>query len=79
MAFYDKLKTLREESNISQRKMAKLLGISQQAYSTYELGINEPSLSSLVKIADILEVSTDYLLDRVNEYALLWQPNNDNK
>lgn len=44
-----------------------MLGISQPSYIRYENGTSEPTLENLVKIAEILDVSTDYLLGK-SEY-----------
>ncbi len=44
--------------------MAEKLGISQPSYIRYESGTSEPTLENLTKIANILDVSVDYLLGR---------------
>ncbi len=46
------------------KKMADQLGLALRSYQFYEGGRRSPSLDTLVKIADILNVSTDYLLCR---------------
>nr|DAG52950.1 MAG TPA: repressor protein [Caudoviricetes sp.] len=46
------------------QEMADLLCIGLRSYRNYESGDRSPSLDILVQIADILEVSTDYLLGR---------------
>src|SRR5690625_832680 len=56
------LKELRDEFNFDQKDMAEKLNLSPSAYGYYEQGRNEPSLETLVKIAKIFDVSTDYLL-----------------
>ncbi len=48
----------------TQRQMASFLGISQPSYIRYEKGDAEPTQENLVKIADIFDVSVDYLLGR---------------
>lgn len=55
---------LRKKNNYSQQFIADELGISRQAYSHYETGRREPDFSTLIKLASIFEVSTDYLLGR---------------
>lgn len=57
-----KLKQLRSEKGLSQKEIAKIIGVSVSAYSNYEQGIREPSYDILIKIAQYFEVSTDYLL-----------------
>lgn len=46
--------------------MAEKLGITQPSYIRYENGTSEPKLETLVKIADIFDVSVDYLLGRTD-------------
>ena len=57
-----RLKELRKENNYSQYEIAELMGIAQVTYSHYELGRRSVSIQNLVKIAQIYDVSTDYLL-----------------
>ena len=58
------LALLRQEKEISQRKAAADLGISQALLSHYENGIREPGLAFVVKACDYYRVSADYLLGR---------------
>lgn len=58
------LSLLRQERGLSQRKVAKDLGISQALLSHYENGIREPGLAFVVKACDYFHVSADYLLGR---------------
>ena len=58
------LKDLRLQNGLTQKDMAKKLQMCQQTYSRYERQECEPDLKTLCKIADILEVSVDYLLGR---------------
>ena len=62
--FSQRLNEIRKTKGISAQKMADLLGIGLRSYRNYESGAREPSLGSLVLIADILDVSTDWLLCR---------------
>ena len=66
MMIYKNIKAIREDSDLTQAHMAKLLNVSQNTYSQYETGKIEWTASSLVKIADYFGVSVDYLLDRTN-------------
>ncbi len=61
-----KLRELREERNLVQKELAEMLNKTRACISSWETGKTEPDLDSLVRIADILQVSTDELLDRVN-------------
>lgn len=60
----EKLVELRKEKKYSQSDIARMLGISRQAYSNYELGNREPDYNTLVKLAEFFNVSVDYLLGR---------------
>ena len=62
--FGEILNKTRKEKGISAQKMAKMLGISIRTYRYYESEHSYPPLPVFEKIADILGVSTDYLLGR---------------
>lgn len=47
---------------MTQNEIATMLNMRQQSYIRYELGTGEPSLETLVKLAKIFGVSTDFLL-----------------
>lgn len=64
--FEERLKEQRKMFKLTQRDMAEKLGISQPSYIRYENGSSEPSQENLVKIADIFDVSVDYLLGRAD-------------
>lgn len=58
------LSQLRQEKRLSQRVVAKELGVSQAVLSHYENGVREPGLDFVVRAAEYYRVSTDYLLGR---------------
>ena len=60
--FGKKLKELRLEKKLSQRKFGELFGVCNQTVSFWETGSREPDLDTLKAIAVYFEVSTDYLL-----------------
>ena len=62
--FSQTLSALRHERNISQRKAAADLNISQALLSHYENGTREPGLAFVCKVCDYYNVSADYLLCR---------------
>ena len=62
----DNLKKARENIGLTQSQVADRLGISDGTYKNYEQGKREPNNTLLSKIADLYEVSTDYLLGRTN-------------
>lgn len=57
-----KLKELRIEKGLSQRKLGELLGVCNQTVSFWETGSREPDLDALVRIAEHFDVSVGYLL-----------------
>ncbi len=63
-----RIKMLREQHNLSQLELAKMLNISNSTLSQYENGARTPSDDIKVKLADILDVSIDYLIGRTTEY-----------
>ncbi|HGG0416061.1 TPA: helix-turn-helix domain-containing protein [Clostridium sporogenes] len=65
--FGDRLKELREEKDLTQEELGKFLNVSRQAISSYESEETEPSINNLVKLANIFNVSLDYLLCRTKE------------
>ncbi|MEQ7298043.1 helix-turn-helix domain-containing protein [Enterococcus avium] len=60
--FGQKLQYLRKEANKTQQQIATELGISRAAYSHFENDRNEPDSETLVKLANIFNVTIDYLL-----------------
>lgn len=63
------LRELRETHSYRQEYIAKYLGITQQTYSNYELGLREIPLHHIVKLSGLYQVSTDYLLGIDNSYT----------
>lgn len=59
---YQRIRNLREDLDMSQTSMARLLGMSQTGYSKYETGENDIPTSILIKLARIHNTSIDYLL-----------------
>ena len=62
--FGKKLRSIRIEKNRKQQEVADAISVALRSYQKYEQGIREPSLTTLVALADFLEVSTDRLLGR---------------
>lgn len=62
--FSKRLRQMRMERGFTQQSMADLLGVTLNAYQKYEQAERNPSLDCLVLIANILDVSIDYLLGR---------------
>ena len=57
-----KLKGLRKERNLTQQKVADILGTSQTMYARYERGANELPIHHLITLCNLYRVSADYLL-----------------
>ena len=66
-----RLKQLREKHNLSQSQVAKRLGITRAAISSYENNISLPSVNVLAVLALLYRVSTDYLLRLDNRTAIV--------
>ena len=60
----ERIREIRLARKISQVELAKALGVTKQSVSNWENDNIQPSIDMLVKIADVLHVSTDYLLGR---------------
>lgn len=67
MEFSERLKELRKQAGLTQVDVAEKLGISQPAYASWERGVKKPTQENLVKIAQILNVSVDYLVGNLDE------------
>ena len=64
---YKRVRDLREDKDLTQTQLANMLGMSQTGYSKYETGENDIPTSILIKLADIYETTTDYILGRTDE------------
>lgn len=58
------LKEQRSKKNISQTEIAKILNVSQRVYSNYENGECEPSIDTLINMADYFGIPIDLLVGR---------------
>ena len=66
MKIYERLKSLRKERNLLQKDIADFLNISKSAYGYYEQGRNEPDIQTILKLAELYQVSADYLFCKVD-------------
>lgn len=64
---YPRIRNLREDRDLSQTKIAKMLGMSQTGYSKYETGENDIPTDILIKLARFYGTSIDYLLGETNQ------------
>ncbi|MGN0805667.1 MAG: helix-turn-helix transcriptional regulator [Candidatus Coproplasma sp.] len=60
--FSENLRQLRRSKNLSQARLASLLGVDQRTVSSWENGISEPSLSMLAKLCEIFDENFDDIL-----------------
>ena len=67
MAYYPRLKDLREDNDLTQAKVAELLFITQQQYSLYEKGYRDIPTTALVILANLYNTSVDYILGRTDD------------
>lgn len=58
------IKDIRTRKKLTQAEVASALGVSSVVYSRYETGSRQPSIETLVQLADIFGVTVDYLLGR---------------
>lgn len=65
--FPDRLRDARELRGLNQAELAKRAGLQPSAVSHFETGTRKPSFDNLKRLADALEVTTDYLLGRADE------------
>ena len=66
MIYAERLKGLREDKDLTQKDISKILNVSQNTYSQYETGVISLTAETLIKLSDFYNVSIDYLLDRTN-------------
>jgi transcriptional regulator with XRE-family HTH domain len=59
---FKRVRDLREDRDISQTQLAKILGMSQTGYSKYETGENDIPTAILIRLARFYGTSIDYLL-----------------
>ena len=64
---YPRLRDLREDRDMNQTQIAKMLGMSQTGYSKYETGENDIPTAILIRLARFYDTSVDYLLGETND------------
>lgn len=74
MKLHEKIYTCRKKAGLSQEALAEKLGVSRQSVSKWETGESVPEISKLPILANIFNVTTDWLLSESDEY----KPNNIN-
>jgi len=74
--FGKRLKLLREEKEMSQEELGRVLNVTQQTVNNYENAKRAPNLEMLCKIADFFKVSKDYLLEQSDKSSYQSKLNN---
>ena len=63
---FKNLRAIREDRDIKQKDIAKILNVSQNTYSQYETGVIALTAEVLIKLSKYYNVSIDYLLDQTD-------------
>lgn len=66
---YRRIRDLREDKDMNQTQVAKMLGMSQTGYSKYETGENDIPTQILIKLANFYNTSIDYILGQTDVKA----------
>lgn len=61
MAYYPRLRNLREDADLTQDELVRLLQMHKTTYTNYEQGKREPPFELIIKLAKIYNVSIDYI------------------
>ena len=72
MQYWERIKALREDNDITQTDIAKYLNIAQNTYSQYENGKRELPISVLIQICQYYKVSADYVLGLSKKKQRVW-------
>ncbi len=64
MKFNERLKNQRNEHGFTQKYVSEQIGVTLRAYQQYEQGKYEPNIEKLIKLADLFDITLDYLVCR---------------
>ena len=67
MGYYQRIKDLREDKDLTQQEIADILYMQREVYRRYETGQREIPLEITIKLADYYKVSIDYIAGRTND------------
>ena len=67
MAYYRRIRELREDHDLTQAAVSRHLGMKQPQYFRYEQGYRDIPSDILIQLADLYETSTDYILGRTDD------------
>lgn len=74
MTFGDRLRKLRKQADMTQEQVAKNLNIVRSTYAYYETGKTSPDFNTVVRLARLFHVTTDYLLSDEESVFILKDP-----
>lgn len=66
LIMYKRIRDLREDHDLNQTAVAKMLGMSQTGYSKYETGENDVPTQVLIRLAEFYNTSVDYILGQTD-------------
>ena len=69
--FDQRLKALRKEKGVTQKQLAKAIGLTERGLQGYEIKDRKPGYDALIALADYFDVSIDYLVGRTDNPARL--------
>ena len=64
---YNRIRELRQDNDLTQKQVGKILNMSQTGYNQYEIGKNDIPTKILIKLAEYYNTSIDYLLGITDE------------
>ena len=64
---YNRIRDLREDKDLTQKQIGKLLNMSQTGYNQYEIGKNDIPTRILIELANFYNTSIDYILELTDE------------
>lgn len=79
MKHYQRIKDLREDNDLKQETLAKLLKTSRPQYTRYETGVQELPMHHFITLAKHYNVSLDYLAGLINEPKPLYKNNQERR
>ena len=65
--YKERIRDLREDNDLTQKKIAEVLGVKYNVYQRYELGTSKMPIHHLITLAQYYNTSTDYILCLTNE------------
>ena len=66
MAYYPRLRDLREDADLTQDELVQILAMPKTTYTNYEKGKREPPFSLIIRLAEMYNVSIDYIAGLTN-------------